>query len=78
MIKYSVVAIVTYDAAVPGKEVRSIGVFDFGKGGQDVWHGYAMAILIINARNYLVDLEDDEDDEMVRAVEEAEDRESMA
>lgn len=63
VIKHTVVAMVTYDACVPGQEVRSIAMFDFGKPDQDVWNGLAVAILVIICRNYLMHLAAEEEAE---------------
>ena len=59
VIKYSVVGFVTYDAQYPGKAVRSMGNWDFSMYGHDVWHAFAVAIYMICARNYLMDLEEE-------------------
>ena len=55
----SVVGFVTYDARYPGKAVRTMGNWDFSLQGQDVWHAFAVAIFMICARNYLMDLDDE-------------------
>jgi hypothetical protein len=57
VIKDSVVSFVTYDVAMPGQAVRCLGVYNFKKEGQDVWHALAVSILFIRARNYLMELE---------------------
>lgn len=49
----------TYDARYPGKAVRSMGNWDFGLDGQDVWHAFALAIYMNCARNYLMDLDEE-------------------
>lgn len=56
VIKHTVVAIVTHDVCVPGQDVRSIAMFDFGQPDQDVWNGFAVAILVVLVRNYLMEL----------------------
>lgn len=72
VIKYTVVAFLTYDASKPGQAVRCVGTYTFGKEGQDVWNALAVSILFIRARNYLMELAeegelgdvvDDEDDD---------------
>lgn len=75
VIKHTVVAMVTYDVCVPGQEVRSIAMFDFGKPDQDVWNGLAVAILVIICRNYLMDLAAEEEAEMQSAEEDEEEEE---
>lgn len=72
VIKHTVVAMVTYDVCVPGQEVRSIAMFDFGKPDQDVWNGLAVAILVVICRNYLMDLAAEEEAEKQSAEEEDE------
>jgi hypothetical protein len=56
VIKYTVVAFVTYDVARPGQAVRCVGTYNFQKEGQDVWNALAVSILFIRARNYLMEL----------------------
>lgn len=58
VIKYSVLAFVTYDVANPDREVKSLALFDFQHHGQDVWHALSVAILMVRARDYLVRLRD--------------------
>lgn len=58
VIKYSVVAFVTYDVANPDREVKSLALFDFQHHGQDVWHALSIAILMVRARDYLMRLRD--------------------
>lgn len=57
VLKYSVLAIVTYDASVPKKAIRTLGTFDWKVGAQDVWHALAVAIVMVRARDYLLQLE---------------------
>jgi len=56
VVKYSIVAIVTCDTSVPGKPIRTIMTLDFQKVGQDVWQALAIAIVVIKARNILMQL----------------------
>ncbi len=58
VIKYTVISFITYDAANPDRPVKSLALFDFQHKGQDVWHGLAIAILLIHARNYLLHLKE--------------------
>lgn len=58
VIKYSVLAFVTYDVANPDREVKSLALFDFQHHGQDVWHALSIAILMVRARDYLMRLRD--------------------
>lgn len=61
VVKYSVVAIVTYDSSVPGKAIRTLSTLDFQKVGQDVWQALAIAIVVIKGRNYLKQLEEEQE-----------------
>ena len=70
IIKYSVVAIVTCDASVPDKPIRTMATYDWNKGaGQDVWRAFAVAITVVRARDYLVGL--DEEGELGEEIEES-------
>ncbi|KAL9101568.1 MAG: hypothetical protein Q9187_009227, partial [Circinaria calcarea] len=58
IIAHTIVAIVSYDVAVHHKDpLRSIAVFDFGDNDQDVWNAFAVAIVVVTVRNYLMDLD---------------------
>lgn len=59
VIKYSVLAFVTYDVANPDREVKSLALFDFQHHGQDVWHALSIAVLMVRARDYLMRLRDE-------------------
>lgn len=59
VIKYSVLAFVTYDVANPDREVKSLALFDFQHHGQDVWNALSIAILMVRARDYLMRLRDE-------------------
>lgn len=61
VIKYSVVSLVTYDVAKPGQAVRCLGTYNFQKEGQDIWHALAVSIIFIRARDYLMDLREEEE-----------------
>ena len=56
VVAHTVVALVTYDSAVEGKPLRNLALFDFGDYEQDVWNAFAVAMIVIWARNYLVTL----------------------
>ncbi|KAI4165509.1 MAG: hypothetical protein LQ342_000920 [Letrouitia transgressa] len=58
VITYTVVSFVTYDAHFPGKQVQSMGTYDFSQTGGTVWLGLAVSIYLIKARNYLIELEE--------------------
>ena len=59
VIKYTVVAVVTYDASVLGKPIRTLLTTDWRVVGQDVWHALAIAIAFVRQRNYLMQLDKD-------------------
>ena len=62
VIKYSVLAIMTWDSSLGDEEsvvkpVRTIGTYDWKVVGQDVWHALAVGIVECKARNYLMELD---------------------
>ncbi|KAL8950620.1 MAG: hypothetical protein Q9222_003351 [Ikaeria aurantiellina] len=59
VITYTVVTLVTYDARFPGKQVQSMGTYDFSNPEQDVWHAFAIAIVFVKARDYLISMKDE-------------------
>lgn len=48
----------TLDSALEGEDVnvRTIAAFDFSEIGMDIWNSFAMAIVVITVRNYLMRL----------------------
>ncbi len=50
---------VTLDSSDPNAQVRTIADFNFNNRDLDVWNGFALAIIIIAARNYLISIKDD-------------------
>ncbi|KAI9855424.1 MAG: hypothetical protein M1830_006465 [Pleopsidium flavum] len=56
VISHTVVTFVSHTTAVPYMPVRSIALFDFGDDEHDVWNGFAVAILVVMVRNYLMGL----------------------
>lgn len=56
IIKQAVFSIVTHDTIYPEQEVKCIGVYNFKDESQDVWHGLALSIVFIRARNDLLTL----------------------
>ncbi len=69
IIAHSIVAFVTHDSADPEATIRPMGMFDFGVRQMDVWNSFAVAIVVVQARNYLVGLRDELED----GVEESDD-----
>lgn len=59
MIKNTIVAIVTCDASVPDKPIRTLLTTHWGTTGQEVWHALAAAITMVKARNYLMQLDEE-------------------
>lgn len=57
IVKHTAVGFVTYDASVPGKPIRNMGVWNLADAGQDPWHALAFAIFMVCARNYLLRLQ---------------------
>ncbi|KAL9597314.1 MAG: hypothetical protein Q9219_005238 [cf. Caloplaca sp. 3 TL-2023] len=60
VITYSIATFVTYDSRFPGKPVQNMGCYNFAQIDQDVWHAFAAAILMVRARDYLVQLKEEE------------------
>ncbi|KAL8719124.1 MAG: hypothetical protein Q9225_003836 [Loekoesia sp. 1 TL-2023] len=60
VITYSIVTFVTYDSRFPGKQVQSMGSYNFSHMAQDVWHAFAAAIVMVRARDYLIELKEEE------------------
>ena len=60
VIAYSTVSIVTYDSNQPNREMKALALFDFQLEDQDVWNAFAIAIVVVWVRDYLVDLGWDE------------------
>ena len=57
MIKYSVVAIVTYDPRSRSNPIRTLVTLNYQEDGHDVWHSLAISIVCCRARNHLLQLE---------------------
>lgn len=62
VVKYSVLAIMTWDSCLGDEEgiakpVRTIGTYDWKIEGQDVWHALAVGIVECKARKYLLELD---------------------
>ena len=67
VVKYSVLAIVSWDPSSPspenipppvdaGKPVRVLGTYDWNEVGQDVWHALAVALVECKARDTLIEM----------------------
>jgi hypothetical protein len=56
---------VTYNSANEDAIVRSIGLFDYSAHANDVWNGIAIAYLVISARDYLIGILEDVEEESV-------------
>ena len=57
VIAHTVVAVVTYDAALENGEVRNLATFDFSEMGQDVWNAVAVGMVVVWVRDWLVRLD---------------------
>ncbi|TQS34933.1 hypothetical protein Golomagni_04664 [Golovinomyces magnicellulatus] len=66
IVAHTVIIFVTLDSANEDATVKHMQHFDFRDQGADAWIGFAIAILVIVARNYIMsikkELEDDESD----------------
>ena len=56
VIAYTTVSLITYDSNQPEREIKALALFDFMLDDQDVWNAFAIAIIVIWARDYLVSL----------------------
>lgn len=54
----AIVVFVTLDAGDEAAQPRTISHFDFGDRTMDVWNGFAIAIMVISVRNYMVSIRD--------------------
>ena len=57
MIKYSVVAVVTFDSRSLSNPIRTLTTLNHQIDGIDVWHALAISIVCCRARNHLLQLE---------------------
>ncbi|MCJ1378498.1 hypothetical protein MMC17_001597 [Xylographa soralifera] len=56
VITYTTVSLVTCDSNQPDREMKALALFDFMLDDQDVWNAFAIAIVVVWARDYLVSL----------------------
>ena len=54
IVAHTIVCFVSYDISFPGKAPRTLAIFDFSDPEQDVWNAFAVAIMVIWARNFLL------------------------
>lgn len=57
VIAQTVMAFVTYNASHEEGDVRSLAVFNWREAGQDVWNALAVAIMAVQAREWLINLD---------------------
>lgn len=57
IVVHTIVALVTLDTSMDGKELRNIALIDYSKSDQDVWNGIAIAMVAVWARNQLKTLD---------------------
>jgi hypothetical protein len=65
IVAQTIAIFVTLDSSKPEANLRHIAHFDFKEPKVDVWNGFALAIICVLARNYLMSIKDEfeEDDE---------------
>lgn len=56
------VVFVTFDSSKEDYKPRTIAHFDFDQDSMDVWNGFAVAILVISVRNYMMTIREHFDD----------------
>ena len=54
IVGHTIVCFVTYDISFPDKAPRTLTLFDFSDPEQDVWNAFAITIMVIWARNFLL------------------------
>jgi hypothetical protein len=59
IIAQSMTIFVTLDSSNPEAKIRHLAHFDFKERNMNVWHGVALAIIVIVARNYLMSIKDE-------------------
>lgn len=59
VITQMIVTFVTYDSRSPARQVQTMGIYDFSKLEQDVWHALSVAIVMCMARDYLIKLKEE-------------------
>ncbi|KAL8902538.1 MAG: hypothetical protein Q9207_004614 [Kuettlingeria erythrocarpa] len=59
VITQMIVTFVTYDSRSPARQVQTMGIQDFSKLEQDVWHALSVAIVMCKARDYLIQLKEE-------------------
>lgn len=57
------VIFITFDSAKEDSKPRTIAHFDFDQASMDVWNGFAVAILVISVRNYMMTIREHFDDD---------------
>jgi hypothetical protein len=70
LVAQTVVMFVTLDSSNPDASVRHFNHFNFKDKDMDVWNGFALAFIVIVARNYIMSIKDEleEDDVSVSDV----------
>jgi hypothetical protein len=64
IVAQTIAIFVTLDSSNPEAKLRHIAHFDFKEPKMDVWNGFALAIICVVARNYMISVKDEfeEDD----------------
>ncbi len=60
----TIVIFVTLDSSYPEAKLRHIAHFDFKEPKVNVWNGFAVAIICVLARNYLMTIKDEFEEEI--------------
>jgi len=59
----AIAVFVTLDSAQAGAVPRTISHFDFDQRTMDVWNGFAIAIMVVSVRNYMISIKEHLEDE---------------
>ena len=63
IVAQTITIFVTLDSSKPEAKLRHIAHFDFKDGKMSVWNGFALAIICVVARNYLMSIKDELEDD---------------
>lgn len=63
IVAQSIAIFVTLDSSNPEAKIRHITHFDFKDGKMAVWNGFALAIICVVARNYIMSIKDEFEDD---------------
>lgn len=63
LVAQTIAIFVTLDSANPEAKIRHLQHFEFKEKGMDVWNSIAIALMIVVARNYIMSIKDELDEE---------------